>query len=345
MYYLETGSLDPAYNLAFEEYVLCNRLAGDYLLLWQNESSVIIGLNQNTKEEINEAFVSEHGIKVVRRTTGGGAVYHDLGNLNYSFITDCQEDADQSVHKFTAAVADALISLGIRAEASGRNDILADGKKVSGTAQRIAGNRILYHGTLLFDVNAEMMEGALRPDPLKFQSRSTKSVRSRVGSIREALKGGPWENITLQEFRELIRERLQIEDISDNSLHKADAGALQGGLLTNSERKEVLALKASKYDTWEWNYGRSPAYSFCHKRRFPGGTLEVCMEIDQGLIAGLRLHGDFLSKKDPKELCERLCGIPCRREAVYPALSETDLAPYLGGITKEELFLVMFPDT
>ena len=160
LHYLETGSTDPAYNLAFEEYVLTHRMDGDYLILWQNDNTVVVGQNQNTAAEINRAFVEAHGVHVVRRTTGGGAVYHDLGNLNYSFITD-EEAGSLRLERFTAPVVDALASLGLQAEASGRNDILVEGRKVSGTAQRVYKTRILHHGTLLFDSDPDMVAGAL----------------------------------------------------------------------------------------------------------------------------------------------------------------------------------------
>ena len=186
-FYMETGSIDPAYNLAFEEYVLRNKKEGDFLLLWQNDNAVIIGRNQNTEEEIDKAFVEAHGIKVVRRITGGGAVYHDLGNLNYSFITDCTAFNKDALAAFTEPVAAALRALGAPAQLSGRNDIVIEGKKVSGTAQRIQDGRILHHGTLLFQSDPEMIAGALKADPDKFRSKSTKSVRSRVGNIADYL--------------------------------------------------------------------------------------------------------------------------------------------------------------
>ena len=169
VHYLETGSQSPYYNLAFEEYVLTHRTQGDYLLLWQNENTIVVGQNQNTEAEINRPFVEAHHINVVRRSTGGGAVYHDLGNLNYSFITDAGDKASISMDRFTSPVVEALKGLGLQAEASGRNDILVEGRKVSGTAQRLHGNRILHHGTLLFDANADMVAGALQVDPEKFQ--------------------------------------------------------------------------------------------------------------------------------------------------------------------------------
>ena len=185
--YMETHSQNPYYNLAFEEYVLTHRTEGDYLLLWQNDNTIVVGQNQNTEAEINRPFVEEHHINVVRRSTGGGAVYHDLGNLNYSFITDAGDKESISMARFTHPVVEALKGLGLQAEASGRNDILVEGRKVSGTAQRLCGNRILHHGTLLFDSDPRMIAGALNAAPEKFSSKGAKSVRSRVGNIRSFL--------------------------------------------------------------------------------------------------------------------------------------------------------------
>ncbi len=382
MYYMETGSTDPAYNLAFEEYILNHRLDGDYLLLWQNDNAVIIGQNQNTPEEIDEVFVREHGVRVVRRMTGGGAVYHDLGNLNYSFITDYNEDADVSISRFTDAVTGALKSLGLDAKASGRNDILVGGKKISGTAQRIAGHRILYHGTLLFDSDPEMIAGALHADPAKFASKSTKSVRSRVGGIKAALVGGPYADLDLAGFWQLIREKLSETGERDDSdlggmafrehmpgsalgtgrqseeagAHKDSSGSHPAAgeccrrwivsCLTPEEESAVQKLRTEKYATWEWNYGRSPRFSYKNKKRFTGGSIEVGLNVEKGRITEAGIYGDFLSLKPTDELTTALIGVPYEREQVRKALQGTaqspDLRPYLGGITLEELLEVMF---
>ena len=275
--YLETNSVSPYYNLAFEEYVLRNRTKEDCLLLWQNDNTIVIGQNQVTEAEINRSFVEKHAINVVRRSTGGGTVYHDLGNLNYSFITDSGEASQLSILHFTQPIVLALRRLGLDAEASGRNDILVEGKKVSGTAQRLMGGRILHHGTLLFDSNLEMVSGALQVDPEKFRSKSTKSVQSRVGNIRAFLP----EDMDLQAFWNYLKGAL------------SESGMIPDEL-SEEELQEVRELERLKYSTWEWNYGRAPKYDFKNKCRFTGGSLEIGVQVENGAIVQIGFYGDFL---------------------------------------------------
>ena len=324
-HYLETGSVDPYYNLAFEETVLRRRTQGDWLLLWQNDNTIVVGQNQNTEEEIDRAFVEAHHINVVRRTTGGGAVYHDLGNLNYSFITDLGEAEKLTMERFTRPVVAALRGLGLEAEASGRNDILVAGRKVSGTAQRILGGRILYHGCLLFDADPSMVAGALRADPEKFASKSTKSVRSRVANIRPYLK----EDMTLPQFWAYLKDALA-------------AGGLTPDALTAEELAAVEALKAEKYDTFAWNYGRSPAYTMKNRRRCPGGTVEVRANVERGVITDIVFYGDFLSLTSLDELTGALRGTAFRREDAKAVLDRFPLGTLFGSVTEEELLDLMF---
>ncbi len=324
-YYMETGSTNPYYNLAFEEYVLTHRTEGDYLLLWQNDNTVVIGLNQNTVEEIDPAFVEQHHIRVVRRTTGGGAVYHDLGNLNYSFITDVGDAEQLTMERFTKPIVEALRSLDLHAEASGRNDILVEGCKVSGTAQRLVGKRILHHGTLLFDSNPDMVAGALRADPEKFRSKSAKSVRSRIGNIRSFLP----KDMDLPSFWAYLKTALLDNGYQKNSL-------------SIQELDFIEKLKCSKYDTWNWNYGRSPAYTMANKQHFNGGTLEVRLCVKDGLISNICFYGDFLSLCEPRPLCETLCGCRYRREDVSEILHVAPIRTYFGTITEEEILQTIF---
>ena len=319
MYYLETNSQDPAYNLAFEEYVLTHCRDGNYLILWQNHNSVIIGRNQNTAAEINRGFVDSHGIRVVRRNTGGGAVYHDLGNLNYSFITDAADVGQRDSHQFTQPVVRALCSMGLDAETSGRNDILVSGRKVSGTAQQLRNGRILHHGTLLFDSNADMIAGALNPDPSKFQFKGVQSVRSRVGNIRSALP----QDMTLEDFWQRIKKELTQDGCIATSLPE-------------TAYAEILALKAEKYDTWEWNYGKSPQFQTSCRRRWNGGLLELHLSVQDGNISNLGILGDFLAVTDVAPLEHALLGCPYREDAIAQVLRRFSLEEFLGGITAAE---------
>lgn len=323
--YLETGSQNPCYNLAFEEYVLTNRLEGDYLLLWQNDNTIVIGQNQNAEAEINRAFVEEHGIHVVRRTTGGGAVYHDLGNLNYSFITDAGDAERLTMERFTVPIVNALRGLGLQAEASGRNDILVEGRKVSGTAQRLFRNRILHHGTLLFDANPGMVAGALQVDPEKFRSKSAKSVRSRIGNIREFLS----TDMDLPTFWEYLKTALA-------------GDGLVTGALSGEGLERVNALKQSKYDTWEWNFGRSPKYDMVNKRYWDGGCLEVHAAVEKGLLIDIAFYGDFLSRCPLDKLTEALRGCAFRREDAAAVLERYPLQDFFGGITENEVLETIF---
>lgn len=325
MTYLETGSQDPAYNLAFEEYVLSHRLEGDYLILWQNDNTVVIGRNQNTEEEIDRAFVEAHGVRVVRRSTGGGAVYHDLGNLNYSFITDAREAENLTMEHFTQPVVSALRGLGLQAKASGRNDILVEGRKVSGTAQRLLNGRLLHHGTLLFDTNSDMVARALQADPEKFRSKSAKSVRSRVGNIRDFLR----KDMDLPTFWAYLKTALA-------------GNSFVAGALTLEELEVVEALKRSRYDTWEWNFGRSPTYDMVNKRRWDGGSLEVQVSVKEGRISGVAFRGDFLSRCSLEPLEKDLEGVRFRREDAAGVLERYLLRDYFGEITGEEILDTVF---
>ena len=289
--YIETGSTDPCFNLAFEEYILKNRREGDWLMLWQNANTVVVGLNQNTAEEINAAFVREHNITVVRRTTGGGAVYHDLGNLNYSFITDLGDAASMSIEQFSRPVCRALAAMGVKAEVSGRNDIMVGGKKVSGVAQRIYKDRILHHGTLLFDSNGAMIAGALNADKAKFDSKSAKSVSARVGNIKDCLA----EEMSMLEFWACLQRQLSLD------------GAVRRSL-SREELERISAEADSKYRSWDWTYGRSPDYGFRNRVRYPGGTLEVRMNVEHGIIKDISFTGDFMRCALSAEPCLSVSG-------------------------------------
>ncbi len=317
-YYLETGSTDPFYNLAFEEFVLENRTLGSYLILWQNENTIVIGQNQNAEAEISRDFVEKHGIRLVRRMTGGGAVYHDLGNLNYSFVTDGSRPDDAKV--FLSVVVDALCSLGLEAKASGRNDILAGGKKVSGTASRLHRGRLLFHGTLLFDSDLEKVAGALKADPAKFQGKGIRSVKSRVGNIRPLLS----KDMDLQKFWNYLRTALSADGFEDDRL-------------TEEELASVLSLRESKYAKDDWNWGPPVHTGFTNKKRYEGGTLEVMADIRGNRLHNVRFLGDYLALVPNKAICEALENCPLERGALEAVLSRFDTPFFFGSISADEV--------
>ena len=323
--YIETGSLDACYNLAFEQYLLERKTEGKWLMLWQNANTVVIGMNQNAAEEINADFVKAHNITVVRRMTGGGAVYHDLGNLNYSFITDTGDKSSLSIEQFSRPVCRALESLGLKASVGGRNDIIVEGKKVSGVAQRIYKGRILHHGTLLFRSDADMIAGSLNADPSKFESKSSKSVRSRVGNICDFLP----DDMSFEQFRDEIKRQLSLEGAVECSLRE-------------DELEEIRKNADEKYRSWEWTYGRSPKYTFKNKARFPGGSIEVRLFVSGGIIKEAAFSGDYMAVTDSGDAERALSGVKFNREDVLEALSSVDTETVFGEITAENIADVIF---
>lgn len=319
---------DPHFNLALEEYLLRNLLLDqDILLFYINEPSIIIGRNQNTLEEINHEYVAEKSIHVVRRLSGGGAVYHDLGNLNFSFITHNASENVQNFRKFTAPVIRVLHEIGVQAELGGRNDILLDGRKISGNAQYIAGQRMVSHGTLLFNSDLSHVAEALNVKMSKIESKGIKSVRSRVVNISEFLP----QPIEISVFRERL-----IHGIF------APAHEVPQYFLTNEDREAVKRLADERYRSWDWNYGRSPAFNVQKARRFSSGEIEVRIDVQQGAIQSIKFYGDFLGLGEVSELEALLQGVRFDPQALASALNGVDASVFFGGVSNEELVSFLY---
>lgn len=320
---------DPRLNLALEEYCLRHpEMGADYLLFYVNEPSIIIGRNQNTIEEINADYVRDNGLHVVRRVSGGGAVYHDHGNLNFSFITRYDRRFFHNFRKFTEPVISALQRLGVDAELTGRNDILAGGRKISGNAQYTRGKRMLSHGTLLLNSRLESVMAALNVQSDKIASKGLKSVRSRVANIAEFLD----TPLSMADFKARL-----VEAIFD------PFGGVREHPLTEADWREVHALARDKYGTWEWNYGRSPAFNIRRTHRFPIGQVDARIDVAKGCIREIRIFGDFIGMTPVSELEGILRGTPYRRNALKKTLSKVDISAFIGEISIQEFIGFLAP--
>ena len=317
---------DPRLNLAIEEHLLRNvQLVEPLLLFYINAPSVIIGRNQNSVEEIDPDFVRENKVHVVRRLSGGGAVYHDLGNLNFSFITHGKQDL-HNFDKFTQPVVNVLQSLGVKASLQGKSDIVVDGKKISGNAQYAAAGRMFSHGTILFDTSLENMLRAINPRQIKIESKAVQSVRSFVTNIREHLS----EDMRIDELRQALLRGI----FGD--------GAVPVYALTSSDWEQIREIATQRYMTWDWNYGRSPAFNIQKSEKTAVGKLDARIEVEKGRIQAIKIYGDFSGQQDVAALEMRLTGLRYDREAVAQALASTDLAPFFGPLPLEIFLDLLF---
>lgn len=321
------GVTDPRVNLALEEHLLRHmRLEEPLLLFYINEPAVIIGRNQNTLEEIDPNYVHENQIHVVRRLSGGGAVYHDLGNLNFSFVTSGQENL-HNFARFTEPVIRVLNELGIEAELRGKSDIFADGKKISGNAQYASGGRMFSHGTLLYDTDLETMLKAINPRQVKIESKAVQSVRNFVTNIRELL---PAAHDIHQFKQDLLRGIFR------------GAEAIPTLELSAEDWEQVNAIAAERYMTWAWNIGRSPRFNVQKSDKFSVGKIDIRIDVVQGRIQSIKIFGDFASQRNVAELEALLVGTIYEPDALSCTLQEVDIAPYLGGLSKAEFLALLY---
>ena len=328
MIYIINDSQDPYFNLASEEYIM-NTFHVDekYLMLWQNQPSIIIGKHQNTIEEINNEFVQENNIAVVRRLSGGGAVYHDLGNLNFTFIVKASDNSlDFDFKKFTEPVITALNRMGIPAEFNSRNDLSIEGKKFSGNAQYIRKGKCLHHGTLLFNTNLDHLEMALRVSSDKIESKGIKSIRSRVTNIYPYIK----KTRSIEEFKNLLYDQFCLINEEIQSIY-----------FSENDIKKIEELANSKYRTWEWNYGESPFFTIKKSHRFEFGKVEAWLDVNQGIIRQCKFYGDFFGREDKADIEKLLVGSRYERNDIAFRLRNVQIGSYFHGLNTEQLIKLL----
>src|SRR6056297_1476413 len=318
---IKNPDTDPHFNLAAEEYVVKN-FSDNLFMLWRNRPSIIVGNHQNTLAEINYAYVKENNIDVVRRLSGGGAVFHDLGNLNFTFIKNVdKKESKVDFSYYTQPIIEVLRSMVLNANFEGRNDIVIDSKKVSGNAQNIHGNRVQHHGTLLYSSVMSDLSNALKVNPLKFKDKAVKSVKSRVGNIKEFME----EDMDVLEFRERIMEHI-LDTHEDARLYE----------YSEEDRRKINRLKQEKYDTWEWNFGSSPKYNFEKMVKTNGGNIEFHIDVQNGIMQDVKIYGDFFNTLDTGDIEQMLKGVPHEHQKIEERINGLEFSKYFHSVDKEE---------
>ena len=323
MKYIVNTSNDPAYNIALEAYAFRELVNEDELfILWINRPAIIVGKHQNTIQEINKEYTDAHDIKVVRRLSGGGAVYHDLNNLNYTIISNKADEGAFDFKTFSQPVIATLADLGVKAEFTGRNDLEIDGKKFCGNAQAYYKGRMMHHGCLLFDVDMSVLGQALKVSKDKIESKGVKSVRARVTNIVDELP----EKITVNEFSDKILEKM-----------KEFYPEMTEYVFSEEELAEINRIKDTKFGTWDWNYGKSPEYNVRRGTKFTSGKVEIFANVVESKIQDIKIYGDFFGIEDVAAVEDVLRGVKYEREDVLKALETIDISRYFAGISREEI--------
>lgn len=323
MKYIVNNSHNPAYNVALEAYAFRELLDEDELfILWINEPTIVIGKHQNAIEEINKAYTDEHGIHVVRRLSGGGAVYHDLNNLNYTIISNKSQEGAFDFKTFSQPVIETLADLGVTATFTGRNDLEIDGKKFCGNAQAYYKGRMMHHGCLLFDVDMTVLGNALQVSKDKIESKGVKSVRARVTNILDELP----EKMTVEAFSNQLLNKMK-EQYPDMTEY----------VLSEEELQKIQALADRQFGTWEWTYGKAPEYTIKRSVRYPAGKITSFVKVDKSIIQSLKIYGDFFGIKDVADIEQALIGLRYEYTDVLTKLQTIDTTQYFANITPQEI--------
>ena len=330
MEYIINDCIDPYFNLALEEFLFTLNDNNTYFWLWQNDNTIVIGKNQNAFQEIKADFVRENNIKVARRITGGGAVYHDLGNLNFTFIVPSRGGKDYDFHRFTGLIAQALKTFGLQAEHSGRNDLLLAGKKFSGNAQLVGKAKVLHHGTLMFSSDTGIIEKCLNPSPEKLKAHGVGSVKSRVTTIAEHLP----IKISLADFKDELAKRICKEYAQTNIRP-----------LAQEELTAINKLRDNKFAAYEWIYGASPEFNYSKTMRFEGcGSINLSLSLTKSnTIENCKISGDFFGSGDISELEVLLKGQTRTKECIFDAVKDVDLKYYFSNLNIAD-FLLLFEE-
>ena len=334
MIFVPNENNDPRVNLAIETYLLTEMpLDEPILLFYINEPSIIIGRNQNTIEEINKEYVDEHGIHVVRRLSGGGAVYHDHGNLNFSFIMPDDGNSFRDFAKVTQPIIQALQDLGVEgAELKGRNDLVINDMKFSGNAMYATNGRMFAHGTLMFDSDIDEVVNTLKVRKDKIESKGIKSVRSRVTNIKTFLSEDKQE-MTTEEFRqEILLKIFGVDSIDQVKTYE----------LTDQDWAAINKISEQYYRNWDWNYGKSPAFNLERRHRFPIGSIEMKMNVADGAIQEIKIFGDFFGLGEIKDVEDILTGVKYDKASLEEAIDQIDVKKYFGNIEKEDLLGLIY---
>ena len=323
MKYIVNNSHNPAYNVALEAYAFRELLAEDELfILWINEPTIVIGKHQNAIEEINKTYTDEHGIHVVRRLSGGGAVYHDLNNLNYTIISNKSQEGAFDFKTFSQPVIETLADLGVTATFTGRNDLEIDGKKFCGNAQAYYKGRMMHHGCLLFDVDMTVLGNALQVSKDKIESKGVKSVRARVTNILDELP----EKMTVEAFSNQLLNKMK-ESYPDMTEY----------VFSDDDLKNIQALADQQFGTWDWTYGEAPEYTIKRSVRYPAGKITTYANVEKSVIKGMKLYGDFFGIKDVADIEQALIGLRYEYPDVLAKIQTIDTTQYFTNITPQEI--------